>query len=226
MHHEPRVIQFSPHRKVTLTSADLRPDVDPMKCALSVRGFRFDLLCIRTFSSAILQTILTLQFHLKRFQYDYFSGDLTKVNEPFEFPTELDMAPWLPGSAASTCHDGQDLSAAAPLPSGDANPDCKVMPSKYSLNAIVMHVGSPSVGHYYAYARTQAKRDLPSEGPTCNRAGDAGHRGSMRWVKLDDERVTEVSEEEVLRDAFGGDGMEQGLSGFGGQVCGLHLKNK
>lgn len=53
-----------------------------------------------------------------------------------------------------------------------------------------MHEGGPSAGHYYAYVRQKAP--------------NATSASAVRWVKLDDARVTEISEAEVLRDAYGG----------------------
>ncbi|CAM9609960.1 unnamed protein product, partial [Sphacelaria rigidula] len=104
--------------------------------------------------------------HLKRFEYDPYRDDLAKLNDRFEFPTELDMSPWLSKHAAaaaskpSSSAEAHEAGAGAgPFPSSEqqrspgdnsSNGDGRNM---YSLRAIVMHVGGPSVGHYYAYVR-------------------------------------------------------------------------
>lgn len=83
-----------------------------------------------------------------------------------------------------------------------------------------MHVGGPSAGHYYAYVRYRkaASSPPPPGSPDALQAKTGGSRAGKGaeqqatarpkpvWVKLDDHRVTKVSEAEVLRDAFGGGG--------------------
>lgn len=190
------------------------------------------------------------QFHLKRFEYDPYQDDLAKINDRFEFPTELDMSPWLEdthsrpedAAAASAGTDGTD----------DARADT------YKLSAVVMHVGGPAFGHYYAYvrysnpAKSSSSSSSSSSSPrpesadelkmqrkgktssaTAAAAAAAPEKGeassadqkrppspaATTWVKLDDHRVTEVSEAEVLRDAFGGGG--GAYKGPGSELQGL-----
>lgn len=138
---------------------------------------------------------------MKRFQYDPYWDGLTKVNDRFEFPTELDVSPWLQENATGT-----------------SNPP---LPLRYLLSAVVMHVGGPSAGHYYTYVLHRPDGSFDSSESGGGESGDRGARDQLsppRWLKLDDDRVTEVSEEEVLRDAFGGGGREAGLPGILGQV--------
>ena len=133
------------------------------------------------------------------------------------------MSPWLKDDGASSCDDD---SAARANVNANANADAGA--NAYKLSAVVMHVGGPSAGHYYAYVRYREPAPLPqtrsgSAANSCSRpaAADsktAGGRASASrqppaattspevWVKLDDHRVTKVSEAEVLRDAFGGGG--------------------
>eukprot|EP00904_Undaria_pinnatifida_P002737 jgi/Undpi1/12464/HiC_scaffold_5.g02135.m1 len=173
-----------------------------------------------------------LQFHLKRFEFDPYLEDLAKINDRFEFPTELDMSPWLqnasspPSGHPTAPTDNNDIDAAASVTTASAQQPSQ----KYHLSAVVMHVGGPSAGHYYAYVRytnpASSKPPPPSEvgkqggGTALPRRGDA--KADAKWVKLDDQRVTEVSEAEVLRDAFGGSGgvyggpAARGAAGFQG----------
>lgn len=82
-----------------------------------------------------------------------------------------------------------------------------------------MHVGGPSAGHYYAYVRYNklpSSKSIPPSRSTDELGNEknggtglpqnAAKQDDAKWVKLDDQRVTEVSEAEVLRDAFGGSG--------------------
>lgn len=158
------------------------------------------------------------QFHLKRFEFDPYLEDLSKINDRFEFPTELDMSPWLqqhPSSPPSPPHpstdtNNNDVDIATSVSTASSRQPSK----KYHLSAVVMHVGGPSAGHYYAYVRyttpPSSKSPPPSEavkegGGTTSPRRDAV-KAEAKWAKLDDQRVTEVSEAEVLRDAFGGSG--------------------
>lgn len=72
-----------------------------------------------------------LIFHLKRFDYDVMTGMRSKINDVFEFPEQIDMAPYHvdylkdPGESAST-----DL---------------------FNLVGVLVHSGTAESGHYYSY---------------------------------------------------------------------------
>lgn len=124
------------------------------------------------------------QFHLKRVSYD--RGGAAKLNDRFIFPVWLNMGKWVTPS-----------------------PTAAEVSSTYVLKAIIMHIGSPTYGHYYAYVRGA----LPYGGTKSS------------WVMLDDDVVHSISEEEVLQDAFGGE--EEGVgahSCFGkyAKVCSVY----
>lgn len=89
-------------------------------------------------------------FHLKRFEHS--SSVNRKISTLISFPAELDMTPF--------------MSKRSPR-SGDV---------RYSLYAVINHIGSLDNGHYTAYIR---------------------HNGST-WVKCDDHALSVVSEQEVL----------------------------
>lgn len=74
-----------------------------------------------------------LQFHLKRFNYDWQTDTTTKLNNRFIFPKSLDLA--------SMCIDVEG----------------KDPRSEYELQAVVVHVGEYGVGHYYSYVRPDMK---------------------------------------------------------------------
>lgn len=142
------------------------------------------------------------------------------------------MSPWLSDDAAENCHRSF---SEAPLPSHEADaaaePCVSTLGSEsqrstnshhcYSLSAIVMHVGGPSAGHYYAYIKEKTMGAKRTNRRKVGRAGVTGDEEAARdagWIKLDDSRVTEVSEAEVLQDAFGSRGGGGGLQSLFGQV--------
>jgi ubiquitin carboxyl-terminal hydrolase 7 len=54
----------------------------------------------------------------------------------------------------------------------------------YDLQSVIVHAGEYGSGHYYAYVRPDVRRD--------------------EWFRYDDDRVTQVTFQEVQDDAFGG----------------------
>lgn len=77
-----------------------------------------------------------LQFHLKRFNYDWETDRTTKLNKRFEFPNDLDLS--------SVCSDV-----------GETEKDLV----QYDLQSVVVHVGEYSAGHYYSYVRPDMNSD-------------------------------------------------------------------
>lgn len=70
-----------------------------------------------------------LQFHLKRFEYDWNTDSTAKLNNRFTFPESIDLAP--------ICIDVEE---------NDSR-------SEYELQSVIIHMGEYGVGHYYAYVR-------------------------------------------------------------------------
>lgn len=71
-----------------------------------------------------------LQLHLKRFNYDWQTEQMSKLNHRCSFPEELDLS--------QLCEDVEE----------DEKPT-----AAYVLQSIVVHVGEFGSGHYYAYVR-------------------------------------------------------------------------
>ena len=71
-----------------------------------------------------------LQLHLKRFNYDWKTDRMSKINNRCSFPEELDLS--------SVCADIQE---------SETSRAC------YALQSVVIHVGEFGSGHYYAYVR-------------------------------------------------------------------------
>lgn len=80
-----------------------------------------------------------LQLHLNRGEYDPHRDTMVKINDRFEFATEIDLSPYVEKS------DGRDI---------------------YILHAVLVHVGDVNGGHYYAYIRPTAKPVSNTDGRT------------------------------------------------------------
>jgi len=74
-----------------------------------------------------------LELHLRRFEYDFATDAMAKINERFEFPTQLDMD-----------REGRKYFT------DEADPTVK---NVYKLHSVLVHSGGPNGGHYYAFVR-------------------------------------------------------------------------
>eukprot|EP00466_Bigelowiella_natans_P007572 jgi/Bigna1/45604/e_gw1.130.10.1 len=75
-----------------------------------------------------------MHLHLKRFEYDAMQNLMVKVNDAFEFPTQIDIPKVESG-----------LQQAIKVP--------RVGDNLYLLHSVLVHSGSVHGGHYFAYIR-------------------------------------------------------------------------
>ncbi|KAL2872647.1 putative ubiquitin C-terminal hydrolase [Aspergillus lucknowensis] len=80
-----------------------------------------------------------LIFHLKRFDFDMVSMMRSKINDEFQFPEKIDMAPFTV----------QYLS--------DSNRD--IASDVFELVGVLVHSGTAESGHYYSYVRERPMSD-------------------------------------------------------------------
>ncbi|KAJ9637465.1 hypothetical protein H2204_004889 [Knufia peltigerae] len=73
-----------------------------------------------------------LIFNLKRFDYDILTGMRTKVNDEFQFPDVLDIAPYTLASLSDEGVEEQD---------------------QFQLTGVIVHSGTADTGHYYSFIR-------------------------------------------------------------------------
>lgn len=74
-----------------------------------------------------------LIFHLKRFDYDVMTGVRSKINDHFDFPEEVNMAPY-------NVEHLRDPNSPSP-------------PDLFRLVGVLVHSGTAESGHYYSYIR-------------------------------------------------------------------------
>ncbi|KAJ3378421.1 hypothetical protein HDU84_007571 [Entophlyctis sp. JEL0112] len=73
-----------------------------------------------------------LHLQLKRFEYDMERDAMVKINDRYEFPTEIDLTRFL-----------------------DESSEEKSLPQKYLLHGVLVHAGDLSGGHYCAFLRSE-----------------------------------------------------------------------
>jgi ubiquitin C-terminal hydrolase len=100
-----------------------------------------------------------LHIHLRRFEYDVRAQMMTKINSYFEYPKEIDLGRFL---AVQNRQTGTTV---------------------YELFGVLVHSGTPFIGHCSAYLRPAKVR---------------------AWLKFDDVAVTPVDEESVFQKMTGG----------------------
>lgn len=158
-----------------------------------------------------------LTIHLKRFEYNFHTGAMVKVNQRFLFPTSLDLSPYL------AKEEQQLLGERVALP--------------YCLHSVLVHSGDVDAGHYYAYVRQDDRLGFPQQDAAAAAAveaaaaekavaGETMQPGNAKWFKYDDDVVTRIPEIDMLEDSFGPPldegGREGGVGGCtGGGIKGL-----
>ena len=85
-----------------------------------------------------------LQIHLKRFNYDWETERITKLNQQLVFPLTLDL-----NSIGNENDDGDSENNSSHSSSVDL----------YDLQSVIVHAGEFDVGHYYAYVRPDVRND-------------------------------------------------------------------
>lgn len=79
-----------------------------------------------------------LHLQLKRFEYDFMVDDLVKIDDRYEFPDRINLAPYL----------DEELPA-----------EVRGENWHYKLHGVLVHQGSISNGHYYAMIKPEAHSD-------------------------------------------------------------------
>jgi ubiquitin carboxyl-terminal hydrolase 9/24 len=166
--------------------------------------------------------------HLKRFRFDFLKMRQVKVNSKFQYPFSLDLwgytaearreraedAAWEKSMREGTADDADiDTNTASALPDSAAlKKKCR-----YVLGGVIAHTGTARDGHYFSLVK-ERKEGQSSGSET---AGIATHDVTSsttavevkeveevtrraRWLKMNDEEVTDFSLEDLETETFGG----------------------
>lgn len=145
-----------------------RPDKDSDEKVDALKGIRLNLRKKESLPSI-------LQLHLKRFQYDWNTDQMSKINGSFEFPKHLNL------SQVCNNDDSSEEERSNIISSSES--------TLYDLQSVVIHKGYFGSGHYYTYVRPSMNSDDIDEDD---------------WYRIDDHQVTKVHYEDVICDAYGG----------------------
>lgn len=116
-----------------------------------------------------------LIFHLKRFEYNFYTNRRLKLNDTFEFPKEIDLYPYTLANIES-----QENGATESRPS-----------MMYDLVGILVHTGTAESGHYYSYIRDSRPPEMVTD-PT------------VQWYEFNDSEVRPWRIDDLGFYCFGG----------------------
>lgn len=120
-----------------IESFDKYTEVEMMDGDNKYRADGFDELQTAKKGVKFLKLPPVLQLHLKRFEYDFTREAMVKINDRYEFDTEMDLSSYVENS------DGTDI---------------------YLLHSVLVHIGDFNGGHYHAFIRPQFE-EKPGQQP-------------------------------------------------------------
>eukprot|EP00947_MAST-08B_sp_MAST-8B-sp1_P005796 g5796.t1 len=113
-----------------------------------------------------------LMFHLKRFVFDFNLMRRVKVSDPFAFPIDLDMTPFVVPPEDGT-EQGSGEQHGQPPPQQQQ----QQQQQQYELFGVLVHHGTAMGGHYFAYIKSE----------------EAGNK----WFEFNDAHVGEIDAEDL-----------------------------
>ena len=174
----------------------------------------------------ITQTPNVLIVHLQRiiFNFDTFQND--KMNQYYEFPKHLDLAPYsyyevmgkenrLPKKKEG--EQDEEVQAEEPRGEGEDDEDEHVEPEgedcfEYELAGVTVHSGTAHAGHYWALIDTARYRPGNEEQWGSTETWEAG--ANHHWKEFNDSVVRDFAAGKLKDECFGGDGHSSGSIGM------------
>jgi ubiquitin carboxyl-terminal hydrolase 9/24 len=139
----------------------------------------------------------TIILHLKRFELDYETMRLNKLNDRCEFPTTLDLKPYTEEGIAAKEAVAQKAAAKSEEGKDDDKKEDEIPLTysddyyNYELRGVVVHTGSANGGHYYSFIK---ERPRPGESPE-----------SCKWYEFNDTIVRDFNPKNIPDECFGGE---------------------
>lgn len=118
----------------------------------------------------------------KRFEFDYERFRRFKINDRYDFPLRLSLAPY----TAQALDSGMDLEEEEEEKEKEEGGERAGSDTdnglQYELVGVVVHAGTADSGHYYSFVRNR----------------------DARWLEFNDTSVSEISEEVFFERCYGG----------------------
>lgn len=119
--------------------------------------------------------------HLKRFELDFNTFQMVKLNDYLEFPHTINLKPYTREGIQTSGHG--DETGDTELESREDRPEWYY---EYKLSGILIHWGSANAGHYYSYIK-----EVDGE----------------KWFEFNDQSVTPFDVSSIPECAFGGENL-------------------
>ena len=162
-------------------------------------------------SSTISASSLPSHFivHLKRFRFDYTKMRQVKVNSRFEYPLNIDLWDYTSEARKERADDAvwesnmrKGVGAADEKESTATDITALRKRCKYVLGGVIIHTGTARDGHYFSIVKE--RNQVNHTTGQCTTSKQAQVSMQDRWLKMNDEEVTEFSVEDLERESFGG----------------------
>jgi len=134
--------------------------------------------------------------HLKRFELNYETMSMQKLNDQFEFPLEFDVYPFTEEALSQALDNQMTIDEDKKDSSSDGKESCifesravseKKKKLMYQLVGILVHQGEANRGHYYSFIKDRS---------------NSVSRG--KWFEFNDSKVSPFDPSQVPLVAFGG----------------------
>ena len=165
----------------------------------SINGIRQLLPSTNTSTLSAVSLPPHLFIHLKRFRFDYNLMQQVKVDSTFKFPLDLDL--WEYTSEGRQEQEMDRLWERNMREGNDfVDEECDISlkgDCKYRLGGVIVHVGTAMHGHYFTLVKERELQSTQNQ----NQRKRTDH---CRWLKMNDEEVTEFDMDDLESETFGG----------------------
>lgn len=166
----------------------------------------------------LAETPNVLIVHLQRIIFDFNTFQNEKMNQFFEFPTDLDLRPYSYHSVmgkegklgqskkkeADEHEEGNKLEETEAKEEGEGEAEEEdVEPDdddcwEYTLAGVTVHSGTANAGHYWSYISTERDGLRP-------KGAEAIDQSSAKWMEFNDSYVRDWELSKLKKEAYGGD---------------------
>lgn len=162
----------------------------------------------KTRQAVIARAPRSLAIHINRSIFDEYTGSQRKNSASVSYPRILDLTPWCLGSRMTEEQADEDMerwrmgAGQSMVPQSQGYATSADVRFEYQLRAVVSHYGRHENGHYVCYRQHPTFSSQPAGkelAPQEKEEAEFEESTPSKWWCLSDERVTPVTEKEVVR---------------------------